>query len=87
METHPPVQRRLISDPEAATYLGVSLSFLRQGRMEGRRANRSPGPPFVKLGTAIRYDLQDLDAWIAANKSEVAPGAPPAPPRQARKSA
>lgn len=67
-----PIQRRLLTDPEAATYLGVSLSFLRQGRMEGRRANRSAGPPFIKLGKAIRYDLQDLDAWLAANRKEVA---------------
>lgn len=67
-----PVTRRLLTDPEAATYLGVSLSFLRQGRMEGRRANRSPGPPFIKMGKAIRYDLQDLDSWLAANRREVA---------------
>jgi len=71
METQP-VQRRLLTDPEAATYLGVSISFLRQGRMEGRRATRSPGPPFIKMGKAIRYDLQDLDAWLAANRREVA---------------
>lgn len=68
-----PIQRRLLTDPEAATYLGVSISFLRQGRMEGRRNNRSPGPPFIRMGSkAIRYDLQDLDAWLAANRHEVA---------------
>ena len=71
METQP-VKRRLLTDPEAATYIGMSISFLRQGRMEGRRANRSPGPPFIKMGKAIRYDLQDLDAWLAANRCEVA---------------
>lgn len=67
------IQRRLLTDPEAAAYLGVSISFLRQGRMEGRRNNRSPGPPFIRMGSkAIRYDLQDLDAWLAANRHEVA---------------
>jgi predicted DNA-binding transcriptional regulator AlpA len=71
METQP-VKRRLLTDPEAATYIGMSISFLRQGRMEGRRANRSPGPPFIKMGKAIRYDIQDLDAWLAANRCEVA---------------
>lgn len=71
MQTQP-IERRLLTDPEAATYLGVSISFLRQGRMEGRRANRSPGPPFIKLGKAIRYDIQDLDAWLSANRCEVA---------------
>lgn len=71
METQP-VKRRLLTDPEAATYIGMSISFLRQGRMEDRRANRSPGPPFIKMGKAIRYDIQDLDAWLAANRCEVA---------------
>ncbi|MCB1822540.1 MAG: helix-turn-helix domain-containing protein, partial [Candidatus Competibacteraceae bacterium] len=65
-------KRRLLTDPEAAAYLGMSISFLRQGRMEGRRANRSPGPPFIRMGKAIRYDIQDLDAWLAANRCEVA---------------
>ena len=65
MEIQQPVKRRLLTDPETATYL-------RQGRMEGRRANRSPGPPFIKMGKAIRYDLQDLDAWLAANRREFA---------------
>lgn len=72
VNVHWPPKRRLLTDPEAATYLGVSISFLRQGRMEGRRANRSPGPPFIKMGKAIRYDLQDLDTWLAANRCEVA---------------
>lgn len=71
MQTQP-IKRRLLTDPEAAAYLGMSISFLRQGRMEGRRANRSPGPPFIKLGKAIRYDIQDLDAWLSANRCEVA---------------
>ncbi|MCB1825441.1 MAG: helix-turn-helix domain-containing protein [Candidatus Competibacteraceae bacterium] len=71
METQP-IKRRLLTDPEAAAYLGMSISFLRQGRMEGRRANRSPGPPFIRMGKAIRYDIQDLDAWLSANRCEVA---------------
>ncbi len=71
MQTQP-IKRRLLTDPEAAAYLGMSISFLRQGRMEGRRANRSPGPPFIRMGKAIRYDIQDLDAWLSANRCEVA---------------
>lgn len=67
-----PLKRRLLTDPEAATYLGVSISFLRQGRMEGRRANRSPGPPFIKMGKSVRYDIQDLDGWLSANRRGVA---------------
>ncbi len=67
-----PIKRRLLTDPEAAAYTGMSISFLRQGRMEGCRTNRTPGPPYIKLGRSIRYDIQDLDAWLAANRCEVA---------------
>ncbi len=68
-----PIQRRLLTDPETATYLGVSISFLRQSRMEGRRNGRTAGPPFVRLGSkSIRYDLRDLDAWLSANRHVVA---------------
>ena len=65
-------KQRLLADPDAAYYIGMSVSFLRQSRMEGRRVNRSPGPPFIKIGRAIRYDLQDLDIWLQANRKEVA---------------
>ncbi|MCB1776811.1 MAG: helix-turn-helix domain-containing protein [Candidatus Competibacteraceae bacterium] len=65
-------KQQLLTDPLTAKYLNVSVSFLRQSRMEGRRANRSPGPPFIRIGRAIRYDIRDLDAWLAQNRREVA---------------
>ncbi|MDG4562963.1 MAG: helix-turn-helix domain-containing protein [Candidatus Competibacter sp.] len=63
---------RLLTDSEAAEYIGMSVSFLRQSRMEGRRDNRTAGPPFIRMGRSIRYDPQDLDAWLASNRCEVA---------------
>ncbi|MEE9473839.1 MAG: DNA-binding protein, partial [Acidimicrobiia bacterium] len=33
----------------------MSVPFLRQSRMEGNRENRTPGPPFIKVGRAVRY--------------------------------
>lgn len=54
--------RRLLSEPETARYISMSRAFLRQSRMDGNRHGRTPGPPWVKLGRAVRYDIHDLDA-------------------------
>ena len=42
----------------------MSRSFLRQARMDGNRENRTPAPPFIKIGRAVRYLREDLDAWL-----------------------
>ncbi|MCC6491343.1 MAG: helix-turn-helix domain-containing protein [Candidatus Hydrogenedentes bacterium] len=62
---------KLISETEACRYLGCSRSFLARGRMEGRREGRTPGPPYVKIGRAVRYDLADLDTWVAEHKRQI----------------
>lgn len=62
------IPARLISDRDTASYIGVSVDFLRKHRSEGNRQNRTIGPPFVKFGRSVRYDITDLDAWIEANK-------------------
>ncbi|WP_076541093.1 AlpA family transcriptional regulator [Shewanella sp. UCD-KL21] len=59
----PPIKRAL-SEIETAEYIGMSRSFLRQSRMEGNRENRTPAPPFVKIGRAVRYLKDDLDHWL-----------------------
>lgn len=62
---------RLLRESEAARYLGVSRSFLAQSRMDGQRENRTPAPPFIKMGKMVRYDIDDLDAWISAHKKHI----------------
>ena len=47
---------------EAAEYVGLSQHTLNQMRHEGR------GPRFLKLGSRVRYDIRDLDAWIDASR-------------------
>ena len=47
--------RRGLSEAEAADYIGISRSSLRQGRMDGKRENRMPPPPFARLGRKIVY--------------------------------
>ena len=56
--------KRALSEIEAAEYIGMSRSFLRQSRMEGNRENRTPAPPFIKIGRAVRYLKDDLDNWL-----------------------
>lgn len=53
------VAKRILRTPEAATYVGLSVSTLEKMRISGS------GPPFVHLGgRAVGYDLADLDAWL-----------------------
>jgi predicted DNA-binding transcriptional regulator AlpA len=57
-----------LSEKDAARYLGVSRAFLRESRMNGNRRGRTPAPPWVKFGRSVRYDIRDLDKWIAEHK-------------------
>jgi len=58
------MNKEILTEKEAAIYIGMSRSFLSQDRMNGYRVNRTPGPPFLKLGRSIRYRKQDLDDWL-----------------------
>lgn len=58
------VEKRAYTEQETATYIGMSRSYLRQSRMEGQRNNRTIAPPFIKIGRAVRYLKEDLDAWL-----------------------
>ena len=55
-------EARLINEHEAADYLAVRVATLRRWRWAGR------GPCFVKIGSAVRYDPQDLAAFIDAGR-------------------
>lgn len=53
-----PVRGDLMNEIDAASYLGLSRRTLQQWRVSGR------GPCFRKLGAAVRYRRQDLDAFV-----------------------
>lgn len=57
-----------LTEKQAARYIGMSISYLRCDRMNGHREGRTPGPPFVKIGRAVRYLKSDLDAWLMAHR-------------------
>jgi predicted DNA-binding transcriptional regulator AlpA len=50
---------------QAAAYLGISQSWLRQRRMMGNLGGQRPGPQFVRLGRAVRYSKSSLDRFVA----------------------
>jgi excisionase family DNA binding protein len=53
---------RKLSVQEAANFLGLSVSTLNKLRLTGT------GPPYMKLGRRVLYDLHDLEAWAASRK-------------------
>ncbi len=66
------LQPRLVTEADAAKYIGMSRDFLRKSRCEGNLKGRTPAPPFIRTGArAVRYDLRDLDAWIDENRRDL----------------
>jgi predicted DNA-binding transcriptional regulator AlpA len=55
------VNNRACDTRAAAEILGLAEQTLRKLRMTGN------GPPFVKLGRAVRYRQADLDAWLSSH--------------------
>lgn len=59
------MQSQLLSTPQAAKFLNVSIAFLERDRWAGARI------PFVKIGSrAVRYRLDDLEAHIQSNRQQ-----------------
>ncbi len=52
---------RLLRTADAARYCGFSKSTL-----EKWRCVSNVGPPFIRRGKAVYYDVQNLDDWLAA---------------------
>ena len=54
-------ERRLLNVKEAGAYLGLSHHLLYRWRNQGKL-------PVVKLGSALRFDIEDLNRIIEENK-------------------
>jgi excisionase family DNA binding protein len=50
----------ILDTPEAASYVRLSKPTLERFRLTG------DGPPYAKLGKAVRYRRADLDDWLAS---------------------
>jgi excisionase family DNA binding protein len=48
----------LLTEDQAAAYLGLVPNTLAKWRMRGE------GPPFVRVGRLIRYDRTAIDRWV-----------------------
>jgi hypothetical protein len=55
-------QKTIFTVTEAAEYLGLGISTLNKWR-----CYQVEGPAFVKLGKAVRYRKEDLDAFLRTN--------------------
>lgn len=62
------MSKDILTELEAATYIGMSRSFLSQDRMNGHRQNRTRGPAFLKLGRSVRYHIDDLNSWLKEHR-------------------
>jgi hypothetical protein len=58
----PTQYRRYLRTLEAAAYVGSTKSSMEKRRLTG------DGPPFIRLGRAIVYDIEDLDRFCQANR-------------------
>jgi|WetSurMetagenome_2_1015567.scaffolds.fasta_scaffold61484_2 hypothetical protein len=59
-----PQQR--VKERDAAAYIGMSVPYLRLSRCNGG------GPPYLRMGRAIRYDISDLDKWLETKRVKCA---------------
>jgi predicted DNA-binding transcriptional regulator AlpA len=62
------MRRQLLKSSELAELLGFKESTLRQWRTEGI------GPPYLRLGTRVRYDADRVTAWLDAHQVNGFPG-------------
>ncbi len=67
----PAPTKSYLTTEELGAHLGIRASWLKQDRAVG---GAGIGPPFLKIGHLVRYDLDEVRAWLAART--VVPGQP-----------
>ena len=55
---------RSLPEKDAATYIGLAPATLRQARCHGEQEGKTPVPKHIKIGRAVRYLKEDLDAFL-----------------------
>ena len=63
------MQKHVLTEKEAAEYIGMSISYLRQDRCYGAVGGRVAGPKFLKYGRVVRYRINHLNEWLDARLS------------------
>ena len=64
-----PALKLLLDEQETSDFLGVSASFLRKCRCQGRslygtKAKSMTPPPFTRIGGRVYYKRSDLQKWV-----------------------
>jgi predicted DNA-binding transcriptional regulator AlpA len=61
---------RSFTEKAAAQYVGLAAGTLRQARCHGKREGITPVPKHIKIGRAVRYLREDLDAFLDEMRSQ-----------------
>lgn len=62
------VNRQVMGEKDAATYIGMSAGWLRVSRMNGNRGKHTAAPAWIQIGRSVRYAVTDLDNWLDAHR-------------------
>ena len=54
-----PILQRFLATKDVSVYLGISVDTLQLWRGQGI------GPQFLRVRRSIRYDMRELDQWMA----------------------
>jgi hypothetical protein len=65
-DKHPRISQSAdtLTEREAARLSGLSAKWFQNRRAVGHVGNGPPGPPYYKIGTAVRYPRTDFLAWL-----------------------
>ena len=55
-------EKRIVGEKKAAVAMGLAVQTLRNMRHQRR------GPAYLKIGRSVRYDLQDIEAYLQKRK-------------------
>lgn len=58
------MDKELISEKIAARMVGLSVSWFQKRRVY------DDGPPFYKVGGAVRYDVSELQQWMRHRRTD-----------------
>jgi len=58
--------KQLLTEREAASFLGLSVAWLRNARCY----EPAKAPRFIKIGRAVRYPLEALEQWVEKQEKE-----------------
>jgi predicted DNA-binding transcriptional regulator AlpA len=55
----------LLTEAQAASYIGMSRAFLKKARYTGIVDDDIPAPPYIIIGKrSVRYYKEDLEQWL-----------------------